>query len=427
MNERRISLSAYLRGTKAKFWTVQFYIGGKRVTVPTDVPERPTQDRGKEEAKQVGLLLREKMVAEAAIPKPIIPTFGEISEPMFLPDSEYLKFEAMAGRGMSDHWRGILHSLLRRYILPKWGSVRIDSFNPKQVFSWLSSLPLSDHSKAILFQTIQRAFNYYQVDHPAFVSPIQYLKGPVVRDGQTRDVYTPAEIERLFPEDKQKLYEVWKSWKWALAFLLLRHTGMRAGELRALQWKHVQQILGVWTVTVQQAVKATGKIGSLKKREKKNNFQPDFRLYPLPPHVIEVLELWRNNSPYHQPDDWLIRGQDRSGTISKTTLMSVLKRAMERAGIKLQGRYLDVHSFRHTFTSEAFDFLSPQVLMQLNGHLSLEMLEHYKHSSPERLIAAMVKQGIPALLQAAQGIKEGPETLPQETELSRHNDGSQGG
>jgi len=116
-------MSAYLRGTKAKFWTVQFYFGGKRVTVPTNVPERPTQDRGKEEAKQVGLLLREKMVAEAAIPKPIIPTFVEISEAMFLPDSEYLKFEAMAGRGMSDHWRGILHSLLRRYILPKWGGL----------------------------------------------------------------------------------------------------------------------------------------------------------------------------------------------------------------------------------------------------------------------------------------------------------------
>ena len=81
---------------------------------------------------------------------------------------------------------------------------------------------------------------------------------PPAKNHRTRDALTMDELLKLFPKDRTKLLEVWKTAEYATLFLTMASTGIRSGEARALAWRHV--LPGGW-LFVERAVKMGGKIG----------------------------------------------------------------------------------------------------------------------------------------------------------------------
>lgn len=260
------NLSVYLthRADGSKWWLAAWRdpASKKRVVRTTGVrfyPER--RDGGHWEAQQAALKLRDGPEEKK------VPTYRELVQGFYSADSPYVKLQEADGKPISSSWRKILTGMIETYCLPKWGSVPLDKLNFLEVKTWLIGVKSSGkkHRKNLLHNQTRNIILY-----SCFKVPLRYARQrglidvnpfaeltvfSVSADRRTRDIFTRDELERLFP---QNLLSIWGSEKWATIFLILTTTGIRKGELRALQWKN---LLPDGYLNVESAVKADGTIG----------------------------------------------------------------------------------------------------------------------------------------------------------------------
>ncbi|MDR2941838.1 MAG: hypothetical protein LBV17_04515, partial [Treponema sp.] len=52
-----------------------------------------------------------------------------------------------------------------------------------------------------------------------------------------RSALPVGDIKKLFPNNRVELKKIWRTQKYICAFLILRDTGLRPGELVALKWR----------------------------------------------------------------------------------------------------------------------------------------------------------------------------------------------
>ena len=144
-------------------------------------------------------------------------------------------------------------------------------------------------------------------------------------------------------------------------------SGIRSGEARALQWKHV-----IWEqqgILINQAIKADGSIGDPKANE--------IRAIVLPQRAIELLEWWKDRCANDEPEDFILHGKTRGKPASKEAITSGFKAALERAGIEVGDRNLVAHSLRHTYNTIMKGILTAEMLREFTGHRSEEMTDRY--------------------------------------------------
>jgi integrase len=149
------------------------------------------------------------------------------------------------------------------------------------------------------------------------------------------------------------------------------YTGMRAGELAALQWSDID--FDTRLITVQRSFDGPTKAD-------------DVRYVPILNVLLPVLRRWRLRHPgrlvFTNRDGRMLQP---SGRIFQEVLHRVLDRAafpkVERSG-KLR-RYIHFHSLRHTFASHwvmrGGDLFKLQKIL---GHKSIAMTQRYAHLRP---------------------------------------------
>jgi len=146
------------------------------------------------------------------------------------------------------------------------------------------------------------------------------------------------------------------------AILLSLNTGMRAGELRTLQWSDIAHDLSM--VSLQAA-----KTKSRKARH-----------IPINKEARAVLEQWKAQSDLHCP--YLFPNRDRSGPISafgKRSWIALLDAA------KIDD--FTWHGLRHSFASSLVMRRVPIIEVQsLLGHSDLRMTLKYAHLAPSALV-----------------------------------------
>ncbi len=182
-----------------------------------------------------------------------------------------------------------------------------------------------------------------------------------------RDTLSLHELRTLFPFDQKKLLQIWRRHDFAVLYFLMLSSGIRSGESRALQWKHV-----IWDeqgLLIVQAIKADKSIGEPKKGE--------IRAILLPNRAIEVLKYWQKVSPHNLSDDFIFHGQHRNKPISKETVTAGFKAGLKRSGINTEGRNLVAHSLRHTYNTIMRRVLTAEMLREFTGHRSEEMTDRY--------------------------------------------------
>jgi integrase len=170
--------------------------------------------------------------------------------------------------------------------------------------------------------------------------------------------YTDAELARLWPELETRPVYV-------CLHKLAVSTGMRFGELAALEWGDVDLLNGEIHVSKTH----TAGIGVTTPKSNET------RTVDLTPQALNVLETWFAESG---GGEGLVFEKETSGFVDGNyTLKRVLYPAMERAGILRlgeRGRKRDFHSFRHTFARVALEAGAPidWVKRQL-GHSSIAL------------------------------------------------------
>ena len=173
-----------------------------------------------------------------------------------------------------------------------------------------------------------------------------------------------------------------------LIMLALR-TGVRCGELRALQWSDIEQ----------------GQL-HIQRTEYRGNIQPPksgkSRRVPLSPDAMAALQS--------QPRRGLYVFLRKDGRMMSYSSRRAIWRRLMREWAKLKGVAIRWHDVRHTFASQmAMAGVSLQKIQALLGHADPKMTLRYAHLQPRYLIDSVATldggapSTIPFLREAANG------------------------
>ena len=274
---------------------------------------------------------------------------------------------------------------LDNYILPEWGDYLLQELSGFDIDRWLLSLstifkqagggkkprPLSNQTKNhILFTfriVIRDAVNRDFIEQ----NPLEKVK-PLGEKRKKRDIFTSDELKALFPDRNRKLLQVWHSWKHAALFCILASTGIRSGEARALQIKHVRS--DHWIV-IKRAAKDAGEVGKTKTKNE--------RVVYLPPKAWRLLQAWLTELPFKEQEDFIFIGDRRGRPIGRRSVSTYIHRVLKRAEVDTEGRNLVAHSFRHTWNTYMRRILPEDILRAYMGHKTERMTFNYDHPTVE--------------------------------------------
>lgn len=158
--------------------------------------------------------------------------------------------------------------------------------------------------------------------------------------------------------------------------LLTLYTGLRIGELCALQWKDAENDSITVRKTMQRLQKNNGSgsevvIGSPKTKT-------SARTIPLPTFLLQYVEYFKKG---REPTDYILSTDERP-MIEPRVMQYHFKRHLQ--DLQIEGATF--HTLRHTFATRCIDVYDFEIktLSELLGHSNIEMtLNRYVHSSME--------------------------------------------
>jgi len=172
-----------------------------------------------------------------------------------------------------------------------------------------------------------------------------------------------------------------------LGVMIALYTGIRLGELCALQWSDIDFHTGVMSITkTLQRVKNTDPNSTSKTKMviDKPKSRKSIREIPLPDYLLCLLKQWRGQQP---SGNYVLSG--RAKYIDPRVMQDIFKACLKSASVEAT----NFHALRHTFATRAkeqqFDDKS---LSELLGHSSVRFtLEKYVHSSIDTKRASMTR------------------------------------
>jgi integrase len=218
-------------------------------------------------------------------------------------------------------------AVIKKWIRPRWGAVRLREVKVVAVEQWLRSLDLAPktktHIRNLMHLLFQNARRWEWIDR----NPIELVRQSGMRKSIPR-VLEPAEIQRLLAQ----LGEPFRT-----MVLLAVCTGLRVSEIIGLQWGDISWSEG--TVMVERSV-VHGRTGETKTEYSR-------KPVPLDPELVLQLRQWREQAFYRDGADWVFASDSGKPRWQETILKRQVKPAGERAGIGKVGW----HTFRHTYST----------------------------------------------------------------------------
>ena len=254
-----------------------------------------------------------------------------------------------------------------KHILPQFGTMIVDDISPSDIYAFidkkqeegLSNRYISDI--IILMKSIYKfAVNTYQISNP--ISGISLPKKKNV------------EIKLLNQNEQEKLqkYISINQNPTTLGIALAMSTGVRIGELAALQWEDVDLEKRILTVkkTIQR-IQCSNEKAKTKLIITDPKSESSKRKIPIPECMIDFLDKYKGKK-----HEYLLSGNEKP--VEPRTMQYRFSTILKNA--KLPSVHF--HSLRHLFASNCvklgFDI---KALSELLGHSSVEItLNRYVHS-----------------------------------------------
>lgn len=330
-----------------------------------------------------------------------IPTLAKYAEDFYVWNRcTYIKRQHAKGKGFNKHWAAEQRGLMDNYVFPRFGEMRLDAITLPAVERWLVDLPLSGQSKNHALYALRTILREATAEGIIARNPLEHVE-PMAKNPRKRDVFSLHELRLLFPADFDGLVRVWGQPKYAALYLTMATTGIREGEARALQWRHV--LPDRWLL-IERAVKIDGSIGPLKKRERTG--EP--RVVALPARTQDALSWWHGQSQYNALDDLVFFGDSADHPLSRNTFQDILARALDgehhedkKKPVRIERgeRFLTTHSLRHTYNTAMRRVIPADALLALMGHRDSHMSELYDHPETADRIKAL--EGVRAQIEGA--------------------------
>lgn len=282
------------------------------------------------------------------------------------------------------HYRNIVDNHIRPY-LGKCEIEKIDTSVMETYVSWLLQNGRLDRqgglsAKSILdiLTVIKESFRYARL----------YGVNTVCCFEQISVKYRPQEMRVLSQREEKELvnFLLADTDSYKLGVFLALYTGIRIGELCALQWKDIS--FEDQTMRIAKTMQRLQKPNPGEKNkthvvitEPKSYMAK--RVIPLPDFVVEVIAAFEN-----MPEAYVTAGKE-TGYVEPRTMQNRFKNYVNEIRIA----DANFHALRHTFATRCvesgFDIKS---LSEILGHSSVKItLDRYVHSSLEQKRANMEK------------------------------------
>jgi len=171
----------------------------------------------------------------------------------------------------------------------------------------------------------------------------------------------------------KELLRIWRKQIFATAYLVLKDTGLRPGELRALQWSDWYPDLCFFPIT--KAIES-GKRDKIK-GTKTGSIKPAV----VSEQTAVELERLRSEVKDYSPEKFIFANK-KGLPLTIHDIAYNFKAGVKRAG--LDSRY-SPYWLRHTFNTRMLDILPDEIVRLLMGHETEAMTRHYRHPDIESL------------------------------------------
>lgn len=260
---------------------------------------------------------------------------------------------------------------LDKHILPAFGDKNCSMLTAKDIYSFIERKMRSGLSARyvadiiVLFKSIFR----YACREYAIRNVLDSIIMPKSKKNEVK----------VFSKEQQRTLSAYLNSSRDLTTLgiaISLYTGLRIGELCALQWQDID--IKNKTLTVRKTIQRIQVIGGKKKTKvvitepKSSN---SMRTIPIPDCLISMIAQFVSS-----PDAFVLSSNNRP--VEPRTMQNRFKRVLDNA--KLPS--INYHSLRHAFATGAIEIgFDIKTLSEILGHSSVEVtLNRYIHSSMDR-------------------------------------------
>ena len=277
-------------------------------------------------------------------------------------------------------------AVMKNWIVPLWGK-----YNPKKLTvriidqammgtkSVLTKKPLAGATINRILSVLSEMYVYLIEEGKIRINPVR----DVVRCNSTpekpRSALLLQEIKTLFPNDHMELKRIWRTQKYICAFMILRDTGLRPGELVALKWQDWNSEIKFFPIlkAIESGTRDT--IKGTKSGATKPAIITD--------QTAEQIEKLRKKVKPN-PDDYIF--SNKYGIpYAPQRLSRNFHESVARAGINRPE--LTPYWLRHTFNSVMLETNDTRTVQLLMGHRTEAMTRHYRHAGVESLARTAIK------------------------------------
>jgi integrase len=275
---------------------------------------------------------------------------------------------------------------MRNWIVPMWGNynprkltVKIIDESMTGIKSEHTERPLAGQTRNRILSVLSDLYVHLVAEGVVKYNPVR----DVVKCPQTpehpRDALAEEVMQTLFPKTHEELKKIYISQKYICAFLILKDTGLRPGELIALKWSDWYPDIKFFPILkaiesgTQAKIKGT-KTGATK------------------PAIIseqtagEIEALRRKVKP--APEQYIF-ANCKGIPYSTHRLSWAFHRAVKLA--KLDRPEITPYFLRHTFNTVMLEVLEDKTVSHLMGHSTENMRQRYRHAGLDSLRREAVK------------------------------------
>ena len=277
-------------------------------------------------------------------------------------------------------------SIIELHLIPEFGDISIENLKRRAIQEFLtkkkkegnllSGKELSSASTNLMLTVLSMAFEYAIDMEICEDNPCIRLKR-IPEDSKKVEAFT---------RDEQKKIEAYiksSNDRRLFGILLDFYSGIRIGELIALEWQDVDFDKGIIHIN-KTAYRDKSKTGEWEVCIDKPKTKSSERVIPLPTCIIELMKEYSITSK----SDYVIENK-KSERMSIRSYQYIFEKITEKVGV----RKLNFHAIRHTFATRAIECgMDIKTLSEIMGHKNASItLNRYAHSMLDTKIAMMNK------------------------------------